>query len=162
MPVVTRRMRLMEGAATLGDILTHDAMDIVMEHLSLTDCLQLRAISKEVGTPLGLGLRLDAELASFEREFLRREDERQRLDRDFNIHHHLLMAHNMHRLKVTAMVLRKEAQLAGEEVTLTRCRWKQVERRFCHFRMKLPLKHNSNVCARTMLRMPPPVIYLGA
>ena len=48
MPVVTRRMRLMEGAATLGDILTHDAMDIVMEHLSLTDCIHLREVSKEL------------------------------------------------------------------------------------------------------------------
>ena len=67
---VTRRLRVMEGRATLGGILTDDAMDHVMEHLSLTDCLHLRAVSKEVGTPLGLGHRLDAELASFEREFL--------------------------------------------------------------------------------------------
>jgi hypothetical protein len=48
MPVVTRRMRLMEGAGTLGGVVTHDAMDVVMEHLSLTECFHLRAISKDV------------------------------------------------------------------------------------------------------------------
>ena len=45
---VTRRMRLMEGAATLGGVLTHHVMDNVMEHLSLTDCIHLRGVSKEL------------------------------------------------------------------------------------------------------------------
>ena len=45
---VTHRMRLMEMAATLGKVLTHDVMDNVMEHLSLNDCLSISGISKEM------------------------------------------------------------------------------------------------------------------
>ena len=140
-------MRLMEGVATLGGILTHDAMDHVMEHLSLTDCLHLRAVSKEVGTPLGLGLRLDAELASFEREFLRREDERQRLFHDFKTNPPYPIS----------MILVTEGLLASEEVTLAHCEWKAALIAFGEFR-----KIISRVCEYTMLPLPPPVIYLGA
>ena len=77
--MVTRRMRLMQGRAALGGILTHDAMDHVMEHLSLTECLNLRAISKEVGTPFGLVVRGKEECDSAREERDRRDAELKRI-----------------------------------------------------------------------------------
>ena len=79
MSMVTRRMRLMQGRAALGGILTHDAMDHVMEHLSLTECLNLRAISKEVGTPFGLVVRGKEECDSAREERDRRDAELKRI-----------------------------------------------------------------------------------
>ncbi|MDC0525370.1 hypothetical protein OAO87_00130 [bacterium] len=43
---VTRRMLRMERAATLGGILTHDAMIIVLDNMSVWDVVPLRAVSK--------------------------------------------------------------------------------------------------------------------
>ena len=54
-------MRLMEGGATLGGILTHDAMDHIMEHLSLTDCLRLREVSTDMYDSDVIDRRLKAE-----------------------------------------------------------------------------------------------------
>lgn len=174
MPVVTRRMRLMEGRATLGGILTHDVMDHVMEHLSLTDCFQLRAISKQVGTPLGLGPRLDAELASVKREWRRRSDEEKRFIREYEIHHQLLLSYDdepidewdgiYERLYATDTILAVDAKLACEDNLLAISRVEHVERVWDDWFWKLRrVDHTQGgICRRTMLLKPPPVIYLGA
>lgn len=43
MPVVTRRM----GKAMLGEVLTHDVMGIIMDHLTLRDALRLSETAQE-------------------------------------------------------------------------------------------------------------------